>query len=422
MGQRNRNKQANQEQTANKNGKLQVQALVGNLLGKNKCVIDDAFEFVEFDSDLHQQLFSLWHDALRTSAITSPQNNQHHHQATQSNQATLNSVASVSTHQFNSLTTNNHVTQQSTSNARSSTSRSRADRNANIHSTLQTKSGVAPGMSIFVNNIQIKKHKFNKAYSRYRTRSSRVQDMMKKQIALKLSQALPSTMLNNWKAYVALQAFREPQPFTQAPDSINNSGKKKSSKKNKQQDLQATKNADANKFKYINVPISTQPLPPTHQFQSTANSTSISSLPALNNSVRQPIEFTHVIRYSDKINPSQVAEYRLKAKIPTSVSFSKKSSSASYDVYEIMDVLANSDKTCITIARTTKTQPTTETPDKSYNAYTHISNPQNDLGIVSTQLHLQVRSSFSALATFYQEERKLIEEEQVRLDSVSVGV
>lgn len=133
-----------------------------------------------------------------------------------------------------------------------------------------------------------------------------------------------------------------------------------------------------------------------------------------------------IITYSNKINPQQVAKYRKNShKLPASAT-SKKSSAASYDVFEIMDVLANSTSTNVTITRNA-----TRYGQKAAIGQGQTANNNDDLppqsvygrsinagtkGIVSTQLHLQARSYVEALSQLYELERhRLIEE--MELDS-----
>lgn len=114
---------------------------------------------------------------------------------------------------------------------------------------------------------------------------------------------------------------------------------------------------------------------------------------------------------SNRINPQQVAEYKRKSHLLPSSASSKKSSAASYNVYEIMEVLANTNKTNVTISRNSNknNQNATTTYSHSINA--------NVPGIVSTQLHLQAKSYLDSMRKFYIEERQVVDKEAERLRS-----
>ena len=257
---------------------------------------------------------------------------------------------------------------------------------------------------------QLMKYKLTKLYNKYRGRQLRRNIVFERQRNLKIAQEESKCHLNSWLAYTALQALRLPDnnlnqlstatnhntkflttitpttPFTTIP-TANTSTPTTQSKKVSQ--------SSAKKQKHLQQ--QTQ-----QQQQLQQNQPSSGQMP--------PMHFVYIdpgsiITYSNKINPQQVAEYRQNAHMLPSSATSKKSSAASYDVYEIMEVLANSNKNHVTITRNANrpAQP-------GCSVYSHSVN-SNTPGIVSTQLHLQARSYLDSMGKFYAEEIQRLKEQ-----------
>lgn len=241
---------------------------------------------------------------------------------------------------------------------------------------------------------QMMKYKLTKLYNKYRGRQMRRNFVNEKQRNARIEVEISKSYLNLWLAYTALQALRVPdsnpnslntttnnynkiltpmaQPTTSSPPPPppppSSSKKSKSSSKRQQQQLNSTQQSQ------------TPQKPPMHLVY---------------------IDPGNIITYSNRINPQQIAEYRQKSHLLPSSATSKKSSAASYDVYEIMEVLANTNKTNVTITRNAN-RPN-QVGSSSASIYSHSVNA-NTPGIVSTQLHLQARSYLDSMSKFYAEE------------------
>lgn len=405
---------------------------LGISLGGDRCIVDNQFEIISFESEVEQRLFSVWDDARRIdlsgqrdliNSLTNSKSNNSNNISNNHNVCNASASKQKQTivsppKQANVLKPQQAITSTHKQAIVSKSQHAVASNMRHRHDIATTKSGLAPGMTIFVNNVPVKKHKFNKAYNRFKVRSEKTRNVLRKQALFRVNSCLASANINPWTAYIALQALKEPVPVSQK-----STGQKASKKSAKSASPTKAQQQAQNQFKFIQLPTIARRTPHA----------TYSQTPALI-SAMMPLDPSNVIVYSDKLNPSQVAEYRHKAKQPKALNFSKKSSSASYDAYEIMQVLANSTKTNITIARTTKPLPannpsssqtstneSTPPADQSnssahnnsnFNAYTYVANPTNkDFGIVSTQLHLQARGYRESLSRYYIEERKKLEEE-----------
>lgn len=260
-----------------------------------------------------------------------------------------------------------------------------------------------------VGSKQMVKYKLTKLYNKFRGRQERRNFVLEKQRNAKIEVEISRSYLNSWLAYTALQALRLPEsnvtsniittagthskiltPMAQQtapppPPPPAETKKKKKSPTKKQQQQQ-------------------QHLQQQQQFKQPANSPPMHLV---------YIDPGNIITYSNRINPQQVAEYRQKSHILPSAATSKKSSAASYDVYEIMEVLANTTKTNVTITRNAN-RPSQAGPQASI--YSHSVNA-NTPGIVSTQLHLQARSYLDSMSKFYAEEAQRLAKEQEEMDN-----
>lgn len=325
------------------------------------------------------------------------------------------------------------------------------------------------------------RYKSTKLYNKYRGQQIRTAAYMKKQREQQILAGLTSGCLNTWLAYSALQALRIPNDFwnpqysylmqttpktqlsshtaTSAPLSTTAS---KATKQIGNTNGFQTPKPQTNSSNHMNTcdpthatpltpflgltpslgqfslistpqsqPISTNPLPSTPQPPTI-------TLPPPAPMPQQSLVPYHlivvgpgkVIPYSNRIYPQQVAEYKRKSHLLPSTASSKKSSAASYDVNEIMEVLANTTKTNVTITRNaikSSSASTTATNGSSSSSsskqqqnadnrsvYSHTVNA-NAHGIVSTQLHLQARSYLDSMSKFYAEEWQLIEQREREL-------
>lgn len=297
------------------------------------------------------------------------------------------------------------------------------------------------------NGKQMMKYKLTKLYNKYRGRQVRRNLVNDKQRNARIEVEINRSYLNSWLTYTALQALRLPEtninslnattinssqiltPFAQAnhqyttpspmpvcmpPQTPSPAPKKKTKPLSKKQQKLLLQQQQQQQNINITNPQQQQQFPqkpPLHLVY---------------------IDPGNIITYSNRINPQQVAEYKQKSHLLPSSATSKKSSAASYDVFEIMEVLANTNKTNVTITRNANrpavaaaaaaaaasgSQNSTSSSTASSSAttpgsiYSHSVNA-NTPGIVSTQLHLQARSYIDIMSKLYAEEIKLIEEEK----------
>jgi len=237
---------------------------------------------------------------------------------------------------------------------------------------------------------QMMRYKLTKLYNKYRGRQVRRNFVNEKQRNARIEVEIAKSYLNSWLAYTALQALRLPET------NIN------------------SLNTTTNNSSTILTPMA-QPMPIAKKSKCSSNKKQPLKPPTGPQAPQKPpmhlvyIDPGNIITYSNRINPQQVAEYRRKSHLLPSSATSKKSSAASYDVYEIMEVLANTNKTNVTITRNANRPSQTGAPSASI--YSHSVNA-NTPGIVSTQLHLQARAYLDSMNKFYIEESERLAKEQ----------
>lgn len=272
----------------------------------------------------------------------------------------------------------------------------------------------------------IMKYKLTKLYNKLLGRQRRRNFVFEKQRAAKIDSLNSKCYLNSWLTYTALQALKLPDSNIQHLSATTTSHSKILAPMPQQTSILATN------------PTTLMPPPPptagafnlTNGKKKPASQSKMGhqqpqplrfSIPPANypNLVQNPtmhlvyIDPSNIITYSNRINPQQIIEYKKKPPIQPSSSSSKKSSAASYDVYEIMEVLANSNKTHVTITRNINRPNVTSAMGS---IYSHSVN-QNTPGIVSTQLHLQARSYVDLMNKFYTEEAERLEQERLELEN-----
>lgn len=354
----------------------------------DQCLIDEQYEFVSFEQEIEQQLFSVWDDARRHTLLTQSiyetqlnqqhqlqqQNPQHQHKQDgtadndkfrqtkksslrrpakyrkiparvsllQQQQPLQPELAAKEEDDSDTGTEDEHLV--SPKNKLAASKRlSRLEPLVAVN-VKTTKSGLAPGMEIFCNNYSLKKSKFNKAYQKLKIRSEKIRHISNRSILSKIqTQITSSGVLNTWRAYIALTALQVPQNKLVLPPIHN---------------------------KKIRVPVMTNKMPPatysmavsnehnsnnvsTPQYflQTPPNSQSQAQLFHIPPSQQQHTVSNSFITYSDQINPPRMLSNRLRTQ----------------------------------------------------------------LSIASTQLHNQARTHLVALAAAYREERKRIEEDAIRL-------
>lgn len=237
------------------------------------------------------------------------------------------------------------------------------------------------------NNKVLMKYKLTKLYNKYRGRQLRRNFVNDKQKNARIEVEIGKSYLNSWLAYTALQALRLPDNNT------------------------TSLNATTNNNSTILTPMA-QPMVVPKKVKTTPSKSGKQQIKSKQPQGPQkpPMHLVYIdpgnlITYSNKINPQQVADYRRKSHLLPSSATSKKSSAASYDVYEIMEVLANTNKTNVTITRNANRQTQS---GATTSIYSHSVN-SNTPGIVSTQLHLQARSYLDLMSKFYAEEVQRLE-------------
>lgn len=256
------------------------------------------------------------------------------------------------------------------------------------------------------------RYKLTKLYNKFRGRQKRRNLVLDRQKAAKLEAAISKSYLNNWVAYTALQAVYVPETNANQLSTI----------------------AIRNNPKFFAIP---QPLPDVNggngapvASPSKASKSKSKKPPKKDGELQQqtqqqqqatpnPVNQMHLIyfdpndliTYSNRIYPQQVASYRARSHLLPSSANSKRSSAASYDVYEIMEVLVNTTKTNVTITRNAN-KPA---PKGGHSIYSHSVNASTP-GIASTQLHHQARTYLDSVSKFYAEEAQMlaIEEERLR--------
>lgn len=247
------------------------------------------------------------------------------------------------------------------------------------------------------NSKQLMKYKLTKLYNKYYGRQQRRDMVLGRQLEVKIREQVAKSYLNSWSAYTALQALRVPDQNYNQRSAVTGMNVPKFLAPIQQPLITENVTMDPKKFIKLS------------KKQRLKHILKQQALQAQN----PPMQIVYVdpgnlITYSNRINPQQVVDYKQRSHIMPNSSVSKKSSAASYDVYEIMDVLANTTKTNVTITRNTNKLTNSGTP------YSHSVNANNP-GIVSTQLHLQAKLYLDSVRKTYAEERELIEAEEQRL-------
>lgn len=260
---------------------------------------------------------------------------------------------------------------------------------------------------------EVMKYKLTKLYNKYRGRQVRRNYVHDKQRLAKIDAEVNKSYLNSWLAYTALQALRLPDNNMNQLSTVTNNAPKFLTTLPPLTQTTETVPAPAS------IPSSSKKLKTSQKSSSSSSSSSsnqqqIQSPLSTNQTGTQPMHLVYIdpcnlITYSNRINPQQVAEYKRKSQILPSTSMSKKSSAASHDVFEIMQVLANTNKVNVSITRNAN-RPAAP----GCSVYSHSVNANNQ-GIVSSQLHLQAKYYLDSVKKMYAEEYQRIEEDREAL-------
>lgn len=325
-----------------------------------KCVIED-FEILAFEDEEQLKFYTVWHEALIDGK----------------SKVVPNAVTKLAKHPTSSSP------RRKPTASRRTTAPIRPSEPTSIPSVIETglhqRQGAAPlpnGLTLIstlqsINKQSTTRYKLTKLYNKYRGQQLRRNYVAQKEKNARIENEVAKSYINSWLAYTALQALHIPEtpaPTTIISNNTNNIGKP-NQKTPKQTSLKQNKGWA---LFYID-----------------------------------PV---NMITYSNRICPQQVAAYKHKSRQLPSNASSKKSSAASYDAFEVMEVLANTNKTNVTITRNANR------PTQPGSVYSHSVNP-NTPGIVSTQLHLQARSYLDSMAKFYEEERVKLQQEQEELEN-----
>lgn len=326
-----------------------------------KCVIED-FEILAFEDEEQLKYYTVWHEALIDGK----------------SKVVPNAVTKLVKHP-----TSSSPRRRPTATSRRPTAPIRPREPTPTSSTIETglhqRQGAAPlpnGLTLIsalqsINKQLTTRYKLTKLYNKYRGQQLRRNYVAQKEKNARIENEVAKSYMNSWLAYTALQALQIPEkPATTTIINNNNNYISKQTQKTLSKPLLKQNKGWA--LFYID-----------------------------------PI---NMITYSNRINPQQVAEYKQKSRQLPSNATSKKSSAASYDAFEVMEVLANTNKTNVTITRNANR------PTQPGSIYSHSVNP-NTPGIVSTQLHLQARSYLDSMAKFYEEEKTKLQQEQEELEN-----
>lgn len=373
-----------------------------NVIDPEKCILED-LEILSFKNEQELNYYTVWHDALVEIR----------------NKRSL--VNKQSEDRSNSIV---HTRAEQRTVGRDNVRNSRRSAPVPL-----TRYPLPNGLTVLEATIPcgMLKYKLNKIYKKYRGQQRRRAFVMDKQRRNEIDREVSKSYLNSWRAYTALQALRLPESLSANNNNNNNLSTiivPSSSMMNAVQQQQQQQQ-----------PFQVQPN------NTISSSSCLSPAPIISNGYNQlftnqvngyqtnggstssvPMQLVYldpsaIISYSNRINPQQVADYRLNShKYPTPAT-SKKSSAASYDVIEIMEVLANSTKTNVTITRNAH-RPTLRTNhdesdvnfDKQQPIYSHSVNTAIP-GIVSTQLHVQARLYCETLARLYADEFQRVSQE-----------
>lgn len=376
----------------------------------NKCIVED-LEVLAFESEEQLNLYSIWHESLvdRRQLLKASSERE--------KQIIRNEIARKTRMLIRSV----EVKPVEVPTIRPSRSL-----NQSTFSSHQRQGAVFPpkGLQVFnsaqnngalpISRLQGLKYKLTKLYNKYRGRQTRRNFVLDKQRNSRIDQEISKSYLNPWMAYTALQALRLPETnITSLNTATSNSSKiltplaQPMASTTVPCSSPATKAIVGKKGKAVSK--KKQQQQQQHQQQLTQQPQPQSLAPPMHLVYIDPV---NLITYSNRINPQQVADYRQKSHLLPSSATSKKSSAASYDVYEIMEVLANTNKTNVTITRNANRS---SSAGSNASVYSHSVNA-NTPGIVSTQLHLQARSYLDSMGKFYAEEAERLTKEQERLE------
>lgn len=385
-----------------------------------KCLIED-FEILAFDDEEQLNYYTVWHDnliayknkvstivpnavtKLTKHAVARGSSPRKRPSASSRRQATISSSSLAAT---TTTTTTTRLAGTTTSPIRQ---RREPTPVPLIESGLHQRQGAAPlpnGLALIstlqtMNKQFTTNYKLTKLYNKYRGQQLRRNYVNQKEKNARIESEVSKSYLNTWLAYTALQALQIPDTKTIAPTIMNNNTTKNNNNSNNLTTTNTT----------TTTPTST---PTTVSFKQPPKAATKQTLPAPPKQNKGwalfYIDPVNMITYSNRINPQQVADYKQKARQLPSNATSKKSSAASYDAVEVMEILANTNKTNVTITRNANR------PTQPGSIYSHSVNP-NTPGIVSTQLHLQARSYLDSMSKFYEEEKIRLQKEQEELEN-----
>lgn len=421
--------------------RISVNNLV-QVIEPDKCIVED-LEVIAFENEEQLDFYSVWHETLFDKRRELNAETERERAIIRNEIARKTSQFQLGSYTSNSTQSDGHKSKEKDSRApatkapappvpatkapasKASTSRAQASRSPasraqtsnaiiNARPTPQPiKPDLANGLSIINSEYyktlptgkQLIRYKLTKLYNKFRGRQKRRNLVLDRQKAARLEAALSKSYLNHWVTYTALQAVYVPESNTNQLSTI----------------------AIRNNPKFFKIP---QPQPEsTVVIPAPKVSKSKSKKPTRKQAEQQqqqqqalqssPANQMHLvyfdpndlITYSNRINPQQVAAYRARSHLLPSSANSKRSSAASYDVYEIMEVLVNTTKTNVTITRNAN-KPA---PKGGHSIYSHSVN-MNTPGIASTQLHHQARTYLDSVSKFYAEEAQMlaIEEEKLK--------
>lgn len=236
------------------------------------------------------------------------------------------------------------------------------------------------------------KYQLTKLYKKLRGRQERRNLVLERQKTKRLESEIAKGQLNSWLAYTALQALA-------LPDSNVN---------------QLSTIAINNNPKIITIPHVNNNNTPNNKKPSSSPKKSATT-PSTPAPTVAPMHYVYldpndIVTYSNRICPQQIIAYKKRSHLLPSLATSKKSSAASYDAYEVMDVLANSRDTNVIITRNAN-----KPAPAGCSIYSRSVNNNTDTGVVSTQLHLQAKSYLKSVASFYSEEAIRLQEEEEKL-------
>lgn len=369
-----------------------------NVIQPSKCILED-FEIIAFEREDELDFYSFWHDSFRGKSLdhllqrpapaSPPQPRQSQHEPDKSQQNRPREPELSSSQKSNeSVPTPPPTLVLPPTEAEMKLLREQ--RKHDFYSSHHPEK-------------VIMKYKLTKLYNKFRGRQMR-RNLVNERLKMKrLESEIDKGQLNVWLAYNALQALRVPDANVNQLSTI----------------------AINNNPKFITIPqVSTaggdykqSPLSSTTPSSSAKKKAGAKkSAPTPSPVQTAPMHYVYldpndIVTYSNRINPQQVIAYKKRSNVLPSSATSKKSSAASYDAFEIMEVLANSDNSNVTITRNANKPAPAGT-----SIYSHsINNNTKNLGIVSTQLHLQARAYLDSVAKFYSDEAIRLREEEEKL-------